>query len=269
MRIDTSTYPNPVNLGPFSVAFSTKADGNMWREQATREQTQRNRQAFFERIGHDQNLQVYRVRTAHSANIELIKRSATGFVRDVELGSYAIETDFDFYRQAADGILTRDADSGVLLIAADCAPVILWDQSTMLHGILHIGLLGALNGTTRTLKPLLNRSGIKPGQLHAYIGPSIAGENYDVTKSGLWVAIENQIKASETLRTTLDKHFDGTHFDVRGCTIDQLLAVGIEEANIQVFSKCTTDSDSQFFSHYAATQAGSNPKSFASVIWVR
>lgn len=269
MRIDTANYPSPINLGPFSVAFSTKADGNMWREQATRERTQRNRQAFFKRIGHDEALQLYRIRTAHSANIEFTTRSPTGFIRDVELGSYLIETDFDFYKQAADGTLTRDPNSGVLLIAGDCTPVVLWDESTMLHGILHIGLLGALNGTIQTLKPLLRRYGIEPKQLHAYLGPSIAGENYDVTKSGLWVAIENQIKANETLRPLLNMHFDGSHFDVRGSTVDQLLAVGIEESNIQVFSKCTTDSDSHFFSHYAAMQAGQNPEAFASVIWVR
>jgi len=269
MRIDTSTFPSPVNLGPFSVAFSTKADGNMWREQATREQTQRNREAFFKRIGHEQGLQVHRIRTAHSANIEFITSGATGFVRDVELGSYSIEADFDFYKQAADGTLTKDPKSGVLLIAGDCAPVVLWDHETKLHGILHIGLLGALNGTVQTLRPLLHRYGIEPRQLHAYIGPSIAGENYDVTKSGLWVAIENQIKASKGLRTVLDKHFDGSHFDVRGCTVAQLLTVGVEEANIQVFSKCTTDSDSHFFSHYAAMQSGQNPEAFASVIWVQ
>jgi copper oxidase (laccase) domain-containing protein len=268
MRIDTSTYPEPVNLGPFSVAFSTKTDGNMWREQSTREETQRNRQAFFTRIGHDESLQIYRVRTGHSANVEFITKRPTGLLRDVELGHYSIETDFDFYKQAADGILTRDSKSGVLLIAGDCTPVIVWDQSTLLHGILHIGLLGALNGTIQTLKPLLSRHGIKPYQLNAYLGPSIAGANYDVTKSGLWVAIENQVRANKTLKTAVDKHFDGIHFDVRGSTIDDLLEVGVKESNIQVFSKCTTDSDSQFFSHYSAMRAGHNPESFASVIWV-
>jgi copper oxidase (laccase) domain-containing protein len=269
MHIDTSPYPSPTNLGPFSVAFSTKADGNMWREQSTREQTERNRKAFFKRIGHNHDLQIYRVRTGHSSNVEFITRSATGFMRDVELGEYSIETDFDFYKQAADGIVTRDPKSGVMLIAADCTPVILWNESTMLHGILHIGLLGALNGAIQTLKPLLRRYGIEPYQLNAYLGPSIAGENYNVTKSGLWVAIENQVKANKTLRPVLDKHFDGSHFDVRGSTIDHLIAIGIEESNIQVFSKCTTDSDSHFFSHYAAMQTGKNPESFASIIWIQ
>lgn len=240
----------------------------MWREHAIREQIERNRQAFLRRIGSPNNMQFYRVRTAHSANVEFITKTSSGFLRDVQLGIYSVEADFDFYKQAADGILTQDANSGVVLIAGDCAPVMLWDTSSMLHGILHIGLLGILNGTIRTINPLLTRYAVKTQQLHAYVGPSIAGENYDVMKSGLWLAIQDQIMANDSLKPLLEKHFDGKHFDLRGAAVDHLVSVGIQESNIEVFAQCTTDPQSQFFSHYAATQSGQHPQSFASVIWI-
>jgi YfiH family protein len=269
MQIDTSFQPTPINLGPFVVAFSTKSDGNMERVQAKRQQTHENREGFIKRIGLASNTKIYRIRPSHSPNIEFISKHEYGFVRDVVIGKYAVNTDFDFYDQAADGLLTQDRNTAVMLISGDCTPVILWDESSLLHGILHIGLLGALNNMAQTLLPIFKKRRIEAQNMHVYLGPSISPRNYDVTKSGLWLAIENQVRLNNSLKPLLDKHFNGTYFDVRGAVVDQLLSIGIQDSKIQMFSKCTTDPDSNFFSHYAAKQSGQTPEGFASIIWER
>jgi copper oxidase (laccase) domain-containing protein len=269
MRIDTGQIPTPANTGPFSIAFSTKEDGNMERVQAKRQEAQANRDSFLSKIQFPDEAAIYRIRPSHTPNIEHVASHGRGLLRDVVFGKYMIETDFDFYDHAADGIVTGDKSAGVMLISGDCTPLVIWEELSLVYGILHVGLLGALNGTVKTLRNILDKLQVDPALVRAYLGPSISFENYDVTKSGLWRAIEGQAQANPLLEATLAKHFSGTHFDVRGAIVGQLLTIGVRDANIQVFDACTAGESSKFFSHYAAKQKGEEAKGFASVIWAR
>ncbi|MGH8646270.1 MAG: laccase domain-containing protein [Gammaproteobacteria bacterium] len=138
MNLETSSYPNPRHLGHFRVAFSVIEDGNMERVQARREETTLNRSSFFRSKGVPTDRLIYRIRPSHSPNIEYITRTRDGLARRVFFGRHLIETDYDFYDQGADGILTTDP-APVLLISGDCAPVLLWETKSGLRGILHIG----------------------------------------------------------------------------------------------------------------------------------
>ncbi|MGH8646271.1 MAG: laccase domain-containing protein [Gammaproteobacteria bacterium] len=103
--------------------------------------------------------------------------------------------------------------------------------------------------------------------MRAYIGPSISGRTYDITKSGLWQAIEAQANRHPDVVPTLQRHYDGRYFDLRGAIAHQLTAIGILSEHIEVFDECTADADSRFFSNYAAIQSGRTRGGFASVIW--
>lgn len=266
MNISTRNNAVPLVFDGFCAAFSTKVDGNMERVHAKREETVSNRNAFLQRIG-ILSRPMLRVRPSHSPNIEVVSIDGNSLAKNVYLRSPNIVADFDFYDIGADGVLTFDKFAAVSLISGDCIPLLVFDSVSGLHGILHIGLLGALNEMVYGLPPILDGLKVPTGSLSAYLGPSISKRNYDVTRSGLWLAIEDQVKSNPDLRAKVEKHFDGQYFDIRGLVAQQLVNIGVAQENIGVFEECTGDRNSDFFSHYAAKQAGETPKGFCSVIW--
>lgn len=255
-----------ISFDGFFAAFSTKSDGNMERVHANREETVLNRKAFMQRIGISSR-PLLRVRPSHSPNIEVVAIDHATVSKNLYLRKPNIDTDFDFYESGADGVLTFDHCAAVSLISGDCIPLLIFDRKSGLHGILHVGLLGALNEMILGLAPILASLKIQSSSISAYLGPSISKHNYDVTRSGLWLAIENQVKSNSYMGTTISKYFDGRFFDIRGLVVQQLLNIGVPERNIGIFEKCTGDSNSNFFSHYVAKQTGKTIKGFCSVIW--
>lgn len=266
MLLDDSSLPAPSGLGPFRARFSTLSDGNMERSLAERVQINLNRERFFESCGLRWQ-SALRVRPSHSANIELVEPQPGRLRRTTHIRPAVIAADYDFYDMGSDGILTLDRNAAVCLVTGDCIPLLLWDVDSGLHGVLHVGLLGGLNGMTLALEGVLSDLKVLPGGLRAYLGPSISRDNYDVTRSGLWKAIEAQVHAAASLKPILDGYFDGTFFDLRGLVRSQLLAVGLLDEHIECHLPCTAQADSQFFSNYASKHNGRKAGGFCSVIW--
>lgn len=250
----------------FAAGFSEIEDGNMERVQAEREIITKNRRDFLGKFGLNER-QVFRVRTSHSPNIELIRFDGDRLSRQVFLQAPRISTDFDHYLHGADGLFTLDKSLPICLISGDCVPLLVWDLSSGLHGIVHVGLLGALNGIVFAIERLLRYHEIDIGGIRAFLGPSIVKQDYDVTKSGLWRAILSQVATSPELTGEIQPYYDGTFFDVQGLIVDQLQQIGMAENSIQRFEGSTGATDSRFFSHYRAMRQNEKPKGFMSVIW--
>lgn len=265
---DASATPSPKQLGSFSVAFSVKPDGPMERVQARRHEARDNRKRFLKRIGLP-GIHVDWVRPTQSPNIGVLQMSSNKekLIRTEYAAPPKIDTDYDSYYTGTDGVVTMDRSTAIGLISGDCVPLMVWDNDSGLHGIIHIGILGALNGTARRLSPMLGDLGVSPKRIQVYLGPSISKQNYDLKRSGLWAVIEPQVHRNRLLVEEIAPHYDGRFFDLRGLICEQLVSVGVPNTNIQYFSQCTASEDSLFFSHFAAKQSGEDPHNFCSVIW--
>lgn len=239
----------------------------MERVQARRSEARNNRSKFFGRISLP-NIHIDWIRPTQSPNIEIVNFvSDSNQVRRTEyLTPPKIDTDYDFYNTGVDGVLTFDKNIAVALISGDCVPLVVWDNDSKLHGIIHIGILGALNGVARSLEILFKEFKIDASHLHAYLGPSISRINYDVTRSGLWEAIKPQVLKDKILLKEIEPYYDGVHFDVRGLIGAQLSQTGFCDQNIEYFEQCTASKESPFYSHYAAVQDGEEPHNFCSII---
>jgi copper oxidase (laccase) domain-containing protein len=262
--IDQSEIPQPRQMRSFQVAFSTKSDGSMERILAERKIINSNRKAFFSRLELDWNT-THRVRPSHSSNIEVLSFEADCLVRKNYRRTPLVDADFDYFYQGADGLLTLSKNASVSLVTGDCIPLVIWEEETGLHGILHVGLLPALNQIVVELKRVLKSLRIKPENINAYLGPSISKNNYDVTRSGLWDAISPQLSARP--EASIYKYFDGRTFDLRGLVVDQLVQIGLTSERIGIYDPCTADSNSKYFSNYASKHSGAKPGGFCTVIW--
>lgn len=137
------------------------------------------------------------------------------------------EDEFDETAVVGDGLITRDASIGLMLNAADCIPLAVYQPDQRLLALMHLGWRGASGQLHNSmLEYMVQRHGFQPGGALAYIGPSILKESY-TTES-----------LSETQQTdpdwadSVEQRGDTYHIDIPGFVIRGLSKFGIPEKSI-------------------------------------
>lgn len=247
------------------ISFSTIDDGNMWRSNENRLISKKNRNDFLSNNNIHPN-SLFRIRPSHSANIDLISvEKGYHFIKRFFHSPY-INTDFDHYYDGSDGILTFDRNYTVGLISGDCTPLIVIHETSGLHGIIHVGMLGALNYMVFGLAPIFEKYDIKIDDVTFYLGPSISKQDYLLSNSGLWNAISTQATNSvPKLNDFLANYEGGVHFDLHGMIIYQLEQIGASKLNIYRYNKSTADPNVPFYSHYKMKNNDENGRFFSIV----
>jgi copper oxidase (laccase) domain-containing protein len=258
-----SLEPKIHNTGKFSIIFSTKTDGNMLRTNETRVAVHANRLRFLQKHQiHEDSL--FTIRTSHSPNVEIVEKEPAAYIRHTYLQRPLIDADFDHYYAGSDGALSFNRDLFIGLMSGDCVPVIIWDNVSGIHGILHVGLLGALNCMVQILPRIYAATGVCISDTQYYLGPSITQRNYNVSNSGLWRVIAPQAHAKvPSIRDYLTREVDGEHFNVQGMIVAQLQQAGVKAEQIQQYAHCVADHDSLFFSHNILKQDGQRGNFFS------
>ncbi len=248
--------PNIKNSEKFDIFFSTKEDGNMIRTNENREFAHKTRMKFLEKCGVDLDY-FARVRPTDSPNVELVKMNKGIVDKKVFIKKPIIEADFDFYYDGSDGVFSIEPNVSVGLMSGDCVPLIIWDNFSGLHGILHIGLLGALNEIVKNVPTIINVLQTDLDNLNFYIGPSIRVNDYCLSVSGLWKAIKFQVeeKIPDIYDYTIMRG-DVCYFDIQKYIFKQISEIGVNSDKIQAYPYSTADEDSVFFSHHKAKHQG-------------
>jgi hypothetical protein len=81
---------------------------------------------------------------------------------------------------SADGLVTAVPGIALAVLAADCAPVLLFDPVARVIGAAHGGWRGALGGVVDATIARMAELGAKRPDIHAAIGPCIARRSYEV-----------------------------------------------------------------------------------------
>lgn len=149
-----------------------------------------------------------------------------------------------------DALLTDRPGVGLLVIAADCVPLLFCDPVRRVVGTAHAGWRGTVqNIAARTVEAMAARYGSRPGDLLVGIGPSIGRCCYEVDEPVLG-----------PLRDALPDDYHDLIEPVREghARIDLwesnrllLLAAGVPAGNIEVSGLCTACNKETFFSERA------------------
>ena len=81
---------------------------------------------------------------------------------------------------AADGMVTRIPGIVLGVLAADCAPLLLFDPIARVIGAAHAGWRGALRGVAEATVEAMERLGAERSRIHVGIGPCIGPASYEV-----------------------------------------------------------------------------------------
>ena len=140
----------------------------------------------------------------------------------------------------ADGMMTNLPGIALGIYTADCLPVLIYDPVQRCIAAVHSGWKGtALQIAAKTVKALTAEYGSQPHGLRVWIGPGICGKCYEV---GADVADHF---AAEYKKSQGDKFL----LNLKKAVLDQLIAAGVSENNIEVCQDCTLEDKENYHSY--------------------
>lgn len=139
---------------------------------------------------------------------------------------------------ATDGLVTNMPGLALVVLVADCVPVLLSDDDHGVVAAVHAGRIGARNGIMKKAVAEMCRLGAVPASIHALLGPAASGERYEVPES-MAADVEKRLPGSRT------KTVQGTcGIDVRAGLIRQLHGLGVTSVSVE--PTCTITSKDYF-----------------------
>ena len=154
---------------------------------------------------------------------------------------------------ATDALVTRDPGVVLVVMVADCVPIVLYDPVRHALACVHAGWAGTVRGVTTAAVTALRDLGSDPADLVAGVGPSVAPSRYRV---GTEVADAARAafgdRADDLLLPDGDQQW---RFDLWRAAAVQLASAGLRPDRIHV-AGLDTGPGTPFFSHRSEAPTG-------------
>lgn len=158
---------------------------------------------------------------------------------------------------ATDALITDQKNLPLLILVADCAPILLVDPKKQVIAVVHAGWRGALAGIAgKVASEMQNDFGCAPETILAGIGPCLSIKNLEIGPE-----VAAQIAAVD--KNAIIDGWEKPHLDLRGLIGRDLQRAGVLPSHIETMPLCTKD-DSRFFSHRGQNGVAGR---FAIVAW--
>lgn len=154
-----------------------------------------------------------------------------------------------------DALVTTVRDLGLVVLTADCVPVLLSDEEAGVIAAVHAGRVGARIGIVPRVLDVMVEQGADISRIGAFLGPAASGRQYEVP-AHMQADVEKHLPGSAT--TTVRKT---PGLDIRAGIRAQLLAAGVPA--VAMDPRCTIE-DRTLFSHRREAPTGR----IAGVIWM-
>ena len=145
-------------------------------------------------------------------------------------GSMVVET--------TDALITTVPGIALVVLTADCVPVLLSDDQAGIVAAVHAGRMGARNGIIPRTIARMEELGAVPGNIHALMGAAASGKKYEVPEH-MAEDVESKLPGA---RTRTDVGTCG--LDIRAGLTRQLLSLGVR--SIDADPRCTIESENVF-----------------------
>ncbi|MBI2760760.1 MAG: peptidoglycan editing factor PgeF [Chloroflexi bacterium] len=147
-----------------------------------------------------------------------------------------------------DALITDDRGVVLVVLAADCVPILVYDAGRQVIGVAHAGWRGTAGGIAgRTVRAMQERFGCRPEDVRVALGPSIGRCCYEVGPEVLAAVAEATGLSGEDLFDALPA--GKGRLDLIAANRASLLCAGIFPHHIDATGLCTSCHGDRFFSH--------------------
>ena len=165
-----------------------------------------------------------------------------------------VQSEFPEVHVDTDALVTRETNLGLVIMSADCAPIVLVDPIAHVVGVVHAGWQGMLVGVVANAVEGMFDLGAEPENLKAIIGPTISAQNFLATQ-------ERFDEVKDIVPTAAVKLANGQlAVDIRKGVKHQLAQYQIKTTDLNI---CTFDTP-ELFSFRRDPETGRN----ATVVWL-
>lgn len=145
-----------------------------------------------------------------------------------------------------DALMTNKPGIPLMLCIADCVPVIIYDPVNKAVAVVHDGWRGTVKKLSqKTVFAMRIAYGSYPGNLLAYIGPSISKDHYEVSEdtAQAFYALGPQYESCVSQKNGV------WHVDLWQANRQLLLDAGLRADHIEVTESCVYEERGKFFSY--------------------
>jgi YfiH family protein len=154
----------------------------------------------------------------------------------------------------ADALVTTEPGIALVVLVADCVPVLFAARRSDAIAVAHAGRRGVAAGVVPATVTAMQELGARPSRVVAKVGPAICGRCYEVP-----AAMQEEIcSVVPEARSTTSAGTPG--LDLRAAVVAQLMQAGVQA--IEVESWCTAERD-DLYSHRRDGVTGR----FAGLVW--
>lgn len=150
--------------------------------------------------------------------------------------------------ESTDALLTMEPEIPLLLLYADCVPVILVSEGhSPAISVVHAGWRGALASLPgKAADAMCREARCDASGIHAYIGPHIGSCCYEV-EPGLLSQFVGEFGTIAAV---------GGHLDLGAVVLSSLMSAGVRPEHVARVNECTMDHVDRFFSYRASGITG-------------
>jgi copper oxidase (laccase) domain-containing protein len=224
--------PHKIKLHEIGVAIYNRTDGNMYPKFDEPGLVAKRRRNLREEI----------------SPAKVVRIKAQGLDNIVDLAGKEFENDWT--EIACDGLITRDSSYVLVLMPADCIPLVVYSVQTNIFGLIHVSRKGASLGVhQKAIKYIVDTYKEDIKDLRFYLGPSIHSESY------FFDTVDSDQLQDPVWAHFIAKHDNRYHVDLIGYTIRGLKELGVLPDAI-TYSPVDTGSDLDYFSHARSRRTG-------------
>ncbi|MGI6074221.1 MAG: peptidoglycan editing factor PgeF [Fermentimonas sp.] len=148
-----------------------------------------------------------------------------------------------------DGVITNIPKLFLCVTTADCVPVIMYDTKNEAIAAVHSGWKGTSgNIVKKAVNMMKDEYGTFPQNLLVGIGPAISMNNYEVGNEVIEIFDQNGFDIKDERLFVKNEKSSKYHIDLKEVVRQELLSMGVHEANIEKSDLCTYDNEELFFS---------------------
>lgn len=207
--------------------FTSKEDGNLaFHVLDKKENVDKNRLKLSKRYGFNIENLIY-MEQVHGNNVVLVDKNSPGLIKN------------------CDGLITKEKDLILMVMVADCIPIIFIDKIEGVVAAVHAGRNSTfLKIAEITAKKMMDELNCKPENIEVILGPSIQKCCYEVNE-----------EMANIVKNFFGKNFvNGRYIDLQNINKNQLNQLGI--TNIIISNTCTKCSKEPYYSYRIDDQCG-------------
>ena len=164
-----------------------------------------------------------------------------------------IVTDEDGFHTppTCDALITNKTNTPLMVMVADCSPILFYDDEKRVIAVAHAGRAGAFKNIVKNvIESFVREFGSKPKDIYVTVGASIGACCYEVGS-------EIYDEARELgLEYAMSQRENSYYLDVSKILETQLLTCGIKKEHIEISEDCSCCKKDTYFSYRAEGVTG-------------